>query len=119
MLAHNFVEVGVIIVFSILAGSMMADVVEDSAVNTARRSGRYFCRARLAGKWCGSEGLAGRVGHQHGESGARCQTGKCAGKCCCAGALCGSDRGALFVGARYMSQLSHSPARNMMKMLPL
>lgn len=64
LLAHNFVEVGVIIVFSILAGSMMADVVEDSAVDTARRSeGVIFAARGFAGKMVSGLGvlLAGLV----------------------------------------------------------
>ena len=53
LLAHNFVEVCVIIVFSILFGAMMADVVEDSAVDTTRRSeGVIFAARGLPGKWC-------------------------------------------------------------------
>ena len=50
LLAHNFVEVCVIIVFSILFRAMMADVVEDSAVDTSRRSEGYFCRPRFCRK---------------------------------------------------------------------
>jgi len=64
LLAHNFVEVGVIIVFSILAGSMMADVVEDSAIDTARRSeGVIFAARGFAGKMVSGLGvlLAGLV----------------------------------------------------------
>ena len=53
-----------IIVFSILAGSMMADVVEDSAVDTARRSeGVIFAARGFAGKMVSGLGvlLAGLV----------------------------------------------------------
>ncbi len=51
LVAHNLVEVCVIIVFFILFSSMMADVVEDSAVTTARRSeGVIFAARGFAGK---------------------------------------------------------------------
>ncbi|MGI9440618.1 MAG: MFS transporter [Parvibaculales bacterium] len=64
LLAHTFVEVGVIIVFFALFGSMMADVVEDSAVATARRSeGVIFAARSFAGKMVSGLGilLAGLV----------------------------------------------------------
>ena len=58
LLAHNFVEVCVIIVFSILFGAMMADVVEDSAVVTARRSeGVIFAFRGFAGKMVSGLGI--------------------------------------------------------------
>jgi Na+/melibiose symporter-like transporter len=50
-LAHNFTNLLVIITFFIMFGSMMADVVEDSAVDTARRSeGIIFAARGFAGK---------------------------------------------------------------------
>lgn len=64
LLAHNFIEVGMIITFYILFGSMMADVVEDSAVDTARRSeGVIFAARGFAGKMVTGLGvmLAGLV----------------------------------------------------------
>ena len=58
LLAHNFVEVCVIIVFSILFGAMMADVVEDSAVDTTRRSeGVIFAARGFAGKMVSGLGI--------------------------------------------------------------
>lgn len=51
LLAHNFTNLLVAIVFFIMFGSMMADVVEDSAVDTARRSeGIIFAARGFAGK---------------------------------------------------------------------
>jgi Na+/melibiose symporter-like transporter len=51
LLAHNFTNLLVVITFFILFGSMMADVVEDSAVDTARRSeGIIFAARGFAGK---------------------------------------------------------------------
>ena len=51
LLAHNFTNLFVVITFFILFGSMMADVVEDSAVDTARRSeGIIFAARGFAGK---------------------------------------------------------------------
>ena len=64
LLAHNFTQVLIIIVFYILFGSMMADVVEDSAVDTARRSeGVIFAARAFAGKMVAGVGilLAGLV----------------------------------------------------------
>ena len=62
LLAHNFVEVCVIIVFSILFGAMMADVVEDSAVDTTRRSeGVIFAARGFAGKWFPASAFFGGV----------------------------------------------------------
>ena len=64
LLAHTFIEVGGIIVFFALFGSMMADVVEDSAVATARRSeGVIFAARSFAGKMVSGLGilLAGLV----------------------------------------------------------
>ncbi|CAI8401792.1 MAG: Inner membrane symporter YicJ [Rhodobiaceae bacterium UBA7378] len=58
LLAHNFIEVCVIIVFSILFGAMMADVVEDSAVDTTRRSeGVIFAARGFAGKMVSGLGI--------------------------------------------------------------
>ncbi|MBL6761569.1 MAG: MFS transporter [PS1 clade bacterium] len=51
LLAHNFTNLLAAIVFFIMFGSMMADVVEDSAVDTARRSeGIVFAARGFAGK---------------------------------------------------------------------
>ncbi len=64
LLTHNFSQVLIIIVFYILFGSMMADVVEDSAVDTARRSeGVIFAARAFAGKMVAGVGilLAGLV----------------------------------------------------------
>ena len=58
LLAHNFTQVMIIIVFYILFGSMMADVVEDSAVDTARRSeGVIFAARAFAGKMVAGVGI--------------------------------------------------------------
>ena len=64
LLTHNFLQVLIIIVFYILFGSMMADVVEDSAVDTARRNeGVIFAARAFAGKMVAGMGilLAGLV----------------------------------------------------------
>lgn len=64
LLTHNFLQVLIIIVFYILFGSMMADVVEDSAVDTSRRSeGIIFAARGFAGKMVTGLGimLAGLV----------------------------------------------------------
>ena len=64
LLAHNFTNLLVVISFFILFGSMMADVVEDSAVDTARRSeGIIFAARGFAGKMVTGLGimLAGLV----------------------------------------------------------
>jgi Na+/melibiose symporter-like transporter len=64
LLAHNFLQVWIIIVFYILFASMMADVVEDSAVDTARRNeGIIFAARAFAGKMVAGIGilLAGLV----------------------------------------------------------
>lgn len=64
LLTHNFSQVLIIIVFYILFGSMMADVVEDSAVDTARRNeGVIFAARAFAGKMVAGMGimLAGLV----------------------------------------------------------
>lgn len=64
LLTHNFTQVLIIIVFYILFGSMMADVVEDSAVDTARRNeGVIFAARAFAGKMVAGIGilLAGLV----------------------------------------------------------
>ena len=58
LFAHNLIEVCAIIVFSILFGSMMADVVEDSAVSTTRRSeGVIFAARNFAGKMVSGLGI--------------------------------------------------------------
>ena len=58
LLAHNFTQVLIIIVFYILFGSMMADVVEDSAVDTSRRSeGVIFAARAFAGKMVAGLGI--------------------------------------------------------------
>jgi Na+/melibiose symporter-like transporter len=58
LLAHNFSQVLIIIVFYILFGSMMADVVEDSAVDTARRNeGVIFAARAFAGKMVAGVGI--------------------------------------------------------------
>ena len=64
LLTHNFLQVWIIIVFYILFASMMADVVEDSAVDTARRNeGIIFAARAFAGKMVAGIGilLAGLV----------------------------------------------------------
>jgi Na+/melibiose symporter-like transporter len=64
LLAHNFTNLLVVISFFILFGSMMADVVEDSAVDTARRNeGIIFAARGFAGKMVTGLGimLAGLV----------------------------------------------------------
>lgn len=64
LLTHNFLQVLIIIVFYILFGSMMADVVEDSAVDTSRRNeGVIFAARAFAGKMVAGMGilLAGLV----------------------------------------------------------
>ena len=64
LLTHNFLQVLIIIVFYILFGSMMADVVEDSAVDTSRRNeGVIFAARAFAGKMVAGIGilLAGLV----------------------------------------------------------
>ena len=64
LLAHNFMQVWIIIVFYILFASMMADVVEDSAVDTSRRNeGIIFAARAFAGKMVAGLGilLAGLV----------------------------------------------------------
>ena len=58
LIAHNMIEVCAIIVFSILFGAMMADVVEDSAVSTSRRSeGVIFAARNFAGKMVSGLGI--------------------------------------------------------------
>ncbi|MBE8191212.1 MAG: MFS transporter [Alphaproteobacteria bacterium] len=55
---HTFIEVGMIIIFFTLFGAMMADVVEDSAVDTARRSeGVLFAARGFAGKMVSGVGV--------------------------------------------------------------
>ena len=64
LLVHNFLQVWIIIVFYILFASMMADVVEDSAVDTLRRNeGIIFAARAFAGKMVAGIGilLAGLV----------------------------------------------------------
>ncbi len=58
LLAHSFIEVGAIIVYSILFAAMMADVVDDSAVTTTRRSeGVLFAARNFAGKMVSGLGI--------------------------------------------------------------
>ena len=58
LIAHNLIEICAIIVFSILFGAMMADVVEDSAVSTTRRSeGVIFAARNFAGKMVSGLGI--------------------------------------------------------------
>lgn len=58
LLAHNFLQVWTIIVFYILFASMMADVVEDSAVDTSRRNeGVIFAARAFAGKMVAGLGI--------------------------------------------------------------
>jgi glycoside/pentoside/hexuronide:cation symporter, GPH family len=58
LFAHNLIEVCAIIVFSILFGAMMADVVEDSAASTTRRSeGVIFAARNFAGKMVSGLGI--------------------------------------------------------------
>ncbi|MCH1568589.1 MAG: MFS transporter [Alphaproteobacteria bacterium] len=64
ILAHNFTNLIMVIVFGIMFGSMMADVVEDSAVDTSRRNeGIIFAARGFAGKMVSGLGimLAGAV----------------------------------------------------------
>ena len=75
LLAHNFVEVCVIIVFSILFGAMMADVVEDSAVDTTRRrKGLFLPPAVSPEKWFPASAFFGRGYFVGGQFAARCGT---------------------------------------------
>ncbi len=58
LLTHNFLQVWIIIVFYILFASMMADVVEDSAVDTSRRNeGIIFAARAFAGKMVAGMGI--------------------------------------------------------------
>ncbi len=58
LMVHNFFEVGCAITMIILVGSMMADVVEDSAVDTQRRSeGLLFAARGFSGKMVSGLGV--------------------------------------------------------------